>query len=755
MRITLPCGRCTSGKRIDIGRRFPKRRHSLTDRIILLTDSNRCSYSFSNVSFAEQRHNKRGDIWTARQESGGQAAPLTMCDTPDRSAVLLLRPKVRNRSTAHTSLRLLPRLNREARLAAKVVFHLPEQFHQTFFKLPHLLLFQKIHEVITARGGVVEVRRRAEALRAPSRTDWSEFLDSDNLHIIENGMVQQPNALNTALAYLPRYFHLDAHGVLAESSAGSASYDENSVNSVLARSRFREFRDRFVKGRRSRYGPKKEVATLPEGCIAVFLQGDNPHRQGTAFCDNETLLRTVVANAGGRPVVVKAHPFSRQLDDAQLILKLLQDGLPLEPTDANVHDILHHCAATVSYNSAVAIEGFLHNKPAVLFGKSDFHHVSETVKNVQDFSAALEAALRKEVNYEKFLYWYFSRFALTADDRLLAHKLRHAFELVGFSEKDLGLLPARKETRKDLKELKAKQATYETQRLLRGLPEAETLKLRRALDVSETYQEFIGVNADQKLRICRHLSDNGEWEVHARVKELRQLSQNRASGSVHAEGVVFAYPDLGLLCLTHIPGAHLGQKIAQAPAVRRSKFVRMAADWLQKASLERNRKEELTTIVSLQDLRDGASQADLTYSDKVLVEDLLSDLGQRLLCETSTKVLLIEGQARFLPENLILRDGKLFGINLHGARWTAVSHTAAQFLVDLKLSAPLQSKPHQFGVDKGDLQAFLSSGLIPKREYQTILPLFVGQELLCKLVSNDLPSEVKENARAATRAFLS
>ena len=49
-------------------------------------------------------------------------------------------------------------------------------------------------------------------------------------------------------------------------------------------------------------------------------------------------------------------------------------------SDANVHDILKACRATVSINSSVALEGFLHRKPAVLFGLADFHHFAGRVE---------------------------------------------------------------------------------------------------------------------------------------------------------------------------------------------------------------------------------------------------------------------------------------------------------------------------------------------------------------------------------------
>ena len=70
----------------------------------------------------------------------------------------------------------------------------------------------------------------------------------------------------------------------------------------------------------------------------------------------------------------------------------LTTGAPLSPcanvpgdeprpmiSDANVHDILKACRATVSINSSVALEGFLHRKPAVLFGQADSYHFAGRV----------------------------------------------------------------------------------------------------------------------------------------------------------------------------------------------------------------------------------------------------------------------------------------------------------------------------------------------------------------------------------------
>lgn len=639
-------------------------------------------------------------------------------------------------------------------MAAKIVFHLPKQFHDNYLELTHLALFHKIHELITSRGGEIEVRRRHEALRSPFQTDLAEHLEAENLHIIENGMVRQPNALNTALAYLQPYFHLDAQGVLALSSAGNAVYDENVVNPVLATSRFRGLQDRLVKKRRSRYGPKEEFTKIPKGCIAVFLQGDNPHLQGTACCNNETLLRTVAENSGGRTIVVKAHPISKQLDDAQLILKLLQEGLPLETTDANVHDIIRQSAVTVSYNSAVSLEGFLHKKPAILFGKSDFHHIVEVVRRPEDFAPALEAALSKSVNYAKYLHWYFSKHTLSVDDWQVDKKILQVFKTTGFSADKLGLRTLEEACSAQSAVSARKEAMASTQRLLRGLSGLEAVKLRRATIIDDTYHEFIGVRGKQKLRICRHLSAEGAQEVSERVEEVEKLEIALVSERFSSEQCYLANPEVGLMALNHEPGVILADSISSASGARRSKLVRMAAEWLQEATQVRIKHTEFASMFRLKVLKEWSLDNVEAEDDCALLERLLSDMTRRARQVKGMEIQQIEGQHWFSAENFVFKDDVLCGVNLRKAQWTSVARSTAQFLVDLQIRSPMESDRHRFGIAKDDWRAYLSTDVVPESERRTALPFFVGEQLFRRFVSDYRKLELRNNARKAIHSFL-
>jgi hypothetical protein len=170
----------------------------------------------------------------------------------------------------------------------------------------------------------------------------------------------------------------------------------------------------------------------------VFLQGPSPHNLGHAHASVAQMLQAVAAGAQGRPVLVKPHPLKQTMGMAQIAAARAR-GHALIATDANVHDILACAAVTVSINSAVAMEGFQHGKPAILFGKSDFHHFVETVRRPQDFPAALAAALARRQDYARALYWYFGQHCLWLDAPDFTTRLLATFAAAGFDADRLGL----------------------------------------------------------------------------------------------------------------------------------------------------------------------------------------------------------------------------------------------------------------------------------------------------------------------------
>lgn len=311
---------------------------------------------------------------------------------------------------------------------ARVVLHLPEKYHESFRSVKHLALYPRIEAALTARGASVAIEGR------PARLfDGADLPGDGDLHIVENGRARGPGWLNATLAYFESYWHLDPQGVLAESTIGGQAYDPACVPAAAAEAFFAGMQARFAARRHSRYGQARTVARdLPEGAIAVFLQGPAPQARGHAHCSYRTMLRTVAEGAGGRPVVVKAHPLKREMGQAH-IAAIRAEGHALVETDANVHDILAQAAVSVSVNSAAALEGFLHGTPAILFGRADFHHFAQTVVDPRDFPQALRASLASRPDYARAFQWYFAERCLCLDasdfeQRLLATLAAHGFD---------------------------------------------------------------------------------------------------------------------------------------------------------------------------------------------------------------------------------------------------------------------------------------------------------------------------------------
>ena len=316
-------------------------------------------------------------------------------------------------------------------MPARVIFHLPENYFTRYHKAKHLALYPQIEAVITRRGGQILLAPRSGA------ATWAPSPESD-LHIVEGGRLQRPNYLNAALAYLPGFWHLDPAGVLADSSMQHRRFDPALVDPSLAEAFFARLRRDFAQARRSRYGQMTEASHLPQGCIAVFLQGPMPQRRGQAHLSYADLLRVVAKGADGRAVVAKAHPLQKEQGQAE-IAKARAEGFDIFETDANVHDVLAAAAVSVSINSAAAIEGFLHGTPAVLFGRSDYAQMVETVRDPADFPAALQRALTTPRDYPRWFQWYFAENCLNLNAPDFEAQLLARFAEAGFDAERLGL----------------------------------------------------------------------------------------------------------------------------------------------------------------------------------------------------------------------------------------------------------------------------------------------------------------------------
>lgn len=290
----------------------------------------------------------------------------------------------------------------------------------------------RLFTTFSEAGGRVTVRRRDPVALA-------SMGDTEDVHLVWQGRIRHPRVLNTAVAYLFPFWYLDPQGVYGASSLVTASFDPATIDAQAAQAFFARQCNRLVLRRESRIAQKREPTALPANAIAIFLQGWSEPTERLRHMTEAEMVAAVLADTGGRPVIVKPHPNTADPETFELIASL--EGLPgVTVTDANVHDMLPVADLSVSLCSSVALEGMLHRVPAVLFGRSDLHHCAETVRAPGDWVAARDRALARNWPFETFVHWFLAGNTINAGaPDLWARTLGRIEAATGIAPEALGL----------------------------------------------------------------------------------------------------------------------------------------------------------------------------------------------------------------------------------------------------------------------------------------------------------------------------
>jgi len=319
-------------------------------------------------------------------------------------------------------------------MAAKLQIHLTPDGLENWQTAGRFELYRLILSEVKQRGGTVEV-----TIIPKGATSGGAMAADGDLHIVHGGHCSGPGWLSASLAYLPRFWHLNGSGILAESPGKDSTYAPREIDRVAAHEFSRNLRREFAKQRKSRYLQKKEVTAFSTGYIAVVLQGPYPYRKKQSFCSMAEMVKTVVEGAEGRRVVVKPHPVEKEFGlFCTAVLKA--EGLEFEITDANIHDLVGSADVIVSVNSSATFEGFMHKKPSILFGRSDFSTLVETVRHPSEFPEALNRATTTGWNFDLMLAWYFKNFTIDLRTDSVLDALVQAAATTGFSVRTLGIL---------------------------------------------------------------------------------------------------------------------------------------------------------------------------------------------------------------------------------------------------------------------------------------------------------------------------
>lgn len=289
---------------------------------------------------------------------------------------------------------------------AKVVFHVPRSWLR--------LAGEGVRPFYLRLIEGLEARRIPHRITILERETLAETVAADmSIHIVHHGRFAHPRVRNADVAYIYPFWNFDARGIRAFSSMADAHFPQDDIDPAVAHPFFRRLRQRIVQRRTSRYPQPEGISDVGKVRAAVFLQSEGHRVVGeTCYLDRWTMVSGVCEAVDG-PIVVKPHP--RDDDPATRDgLRDLQARFPhLRVSDGNIHDLIAAADRVVTINSAVGIEAYLHRKPVVLCGQSDFHHVADVARDVDALRDITGRAPRRRA-YDKFIWWYFGDRCLDA-----------------------------------------------------------------------------------------------------------------------------------------------------------------------------------------------------------------------------------------------------------------------------------------------------------------------------------------------------
>ncbi len=275
----------------------------------------------------------------------------------------------------------------------------------------------QVAEVARAAGFRVEFKRDTETERMKSamRRGYAMFHMADPFH---------DRALTMRRVYHYPFWAIEPSARRWEWRVARARFDPDSVDRAAA--------DRFAHYWRRRLFGDAPPVTPPAGVIYVPLQGRLDEQRTFQTCTPLEMLAHALARAEGRRVIAALHPReSYSLTEMAALEQLGATHPQLELRTGEMEALLPCCDLVVTQNSSAAFNGFFFDKPAVLFGRTDFHHIAANVADL-GIDGAFDAATRMQPDFAGYIWWFWQVMAINAGRAEAPDKIADAMRRAGW-----------------------------------------------------------------------------------------------------------------------------------------------------------------------------------------------------------------------------------------------------------------------------------------------------------------------------------
>lgn len=284
-------------------------------------------------------------------------------------------------------------------------------------------------------GKVNIVNRIANAFsRYGFETKFSENTDADILNSSADPgysmfFMKEPfhhRALTLRRAYYYPFWRIESSAQRWNWEVAKTDFEPDYIDGEKAEIFVRAWRKRI-------YG--SDLKPIENGSfVFVPLQGRLlEHRSFQASSPIE-MLEAALLQEPGKLVHATLHPKETySVEETQALDALIENHPQLIVSTTNFRQLIGKCQYVVTQNSAIAFDGYFFKKPAVLFGKIDFHHIAANVHQL-GIEQAFEKVRKMRPQYSKYIFWFLQEMSINAgrkqaEDQILATVRKRGWEL--------------------------------------------------------------------------------------------------------------------------------------------------------------------------------------------------------------------------------------------------------------------------------------------------------------------------------------
>lgn len=205
-------------------------------------------------------------------------------------------------------------------------------------------------------------------------------------------------------AYVGPFWRLDRSDKRWNFAIAKTAFDPDAIDQNEA--------ERFARRWRKELFGQPDPPGDGDGSLLVPLQARLLDHRSFQSCAPIDMLRAVASARPDTSITATLHPKVTYSDEEMAALLSLQTQYRnLELGDRPTDEYLPSCSAVVTQNSGVAFSGLFQHRPAILFGKSDFHHIANAATTDTIVEVLNE---KKRPEYDRFLYWFLKLTAISA-----------------------------------------------------------------------------------------------------------------------------------------------------------------------------------------------------------------------------------------------------------------------------------------------------------------------------------------------------